>query len=221
MGKFWHMKTYNASDTIKKVSFLLETKEKFAFVTYTRSAIFSAIGEVKGEKKPPKNFTKHILNGLQMQSDNFVCAIQTDLVNSSLNKFKELNIDTDYFYDPSFLEYYINNNYDVFKTFTSWYLKHTKSVVVSFQNEMYINKYFCSDSTFIQVPYNDFYSKVDLITKEIVSKTNKADLLIFDCPMLSSAIAPKIWAETDMSIFDLGRTLNAARSLLKTNDSKK
>lgn len=215
------MKTRNASDTIKKVSLLLENKQKFAFVTYTRSAIFSAIGEVKGEKKPPKHFTKSVLDGLQTQHPNFVRAVQTDLAASSHDKFKDLRIDTDHFYDPSFLEYYINNDYDVFKTFTSWYFKYTKAVVVSFQNESYINKYFSSDSAFIQVPYNDFYSKVDSITKEIVSKASGTDLVILDCPMLSSAIAPKIWTETNMSVLDLGRTLNAARSLIKSNDSKK
>lgn len=215
------MKTRNASDTIKQVSLLLEKKEKFAFVTYTRSAIFSAIGEVKGEKKPPKNFTKSVLDGLQTNHPNFIRAVQTDLANLAYEKFKELRIDTSNFYDPGFLEYYINNDYDVFKTFTSWYFKYTKAVVVSFQNESYINKYFSSDSTFIQVPYNDFYSKVDTITKEVASKSGETDLVILDCPMLSSALAPKIWTETNMSVLDLGRTLNAARSLIKSNDSKK
>lgn len=215
------MKTYNATDTIKKVSLLLEKKQKFAFVTYTRSAIFSALGEVKGDKKPPKHFTKCILDGLQMQDESFVRAAQNDLVNSSLEKFKDLSISPNNFYDPGFLEYYINNNYDVFKTFASWYFKYTKAIVVSFQNESYIGKYFSADSTFIQVPYNDFYSKVDSITKEVLSVKNGAELVILDCPMLSSAIAPKLWTESNMSILDLGRTLNAARSLVKSNDSKK
>lgn len=215
------MKTYNATDTIKRVSLLLEKKEKFAFVTYTRSAIFSVLGEVKGDKKPPKHFTKCILDGLQIDDELFVKAAQNDLVNLSLEKFKDLNINPNNFYDPGFLEYYINNNYDIFKTFISWYFKHTKAVVVSFQNESYINKYFSTDSNFIQVPYNDFYSKVDSITKEILAIKNGANLVILDCPMLSSAIVPKLWTESNMSILDLGRTLNAARSLVKGNDSKK
>lgn len=215
------MKTHNASDTIKKVSLLLEKKEKFAFITYTRSAVFSAIGEVKGDKKPPKHFTKCVLEGLQNQDKNFTKAIQYDLVTSCSEKFKELNVHSDHFYDPGFLEYYINTDYDVFKTFASWYFKFTKAVVVSFQNEAYIGKYFSSDSSFIQVPYNDFYSKVDQITKDIISKADGAELVLFDCPMLSAALGPKVWAESSMSILDLGRTLNAARSLVKTNDSKK
>ncbi len=215
------MKTHNALETMKEVSLLLGRKEKFAFVTYTRSAIFSVTGEVKGEKKPPKQFTKLILDGLQEENNYFVKAIQPDLVKLSINKFKELFVNTNDFYDPGFLEYYINNNYDVFKTFVSWYFKNTKAIVVSFQNESYINKYFSSDSTFIQVPYNDFYLKVDLITKEILSKSNGIDTVFFDCPMLSSAIAYRIWSESNMSVIDLGRTLNAAKSIVKNNDSKK
>jgi hypothetical protein len=215
------MKTYNAVETIKKVSHLFESKQKFAFTTYTRSAILSCIGEVKGDKKPPKAFTKLILDGLQKQDNNFIKAIQNDLVFASAQKLKASEIALKDVYDPGFLEHYINSNYDVFKTFISWYVKNTKTVVVSFQQESFINKYFSTDSTYIQVPYNDFYSKVDSITEQIINSSVGSELCILDCPMLSAALAPKLWDNSQMSIFDLGRTLNAAKALVKHNDSKK
>ena len=92
------------------------------------------------------------------------------------------------------------------------------SIVVSFQNQNYIGKYFSADSVFIQVPYNDFYSRIDSITEEIKSHKNDFDLCIFDCPMLSAALAVQVWDNTDMSIIDLGRTLTVARALAKNND---
>ena len=197
---------------------MLERKEKFAFVTYTRSAIFTLTGELKGEKKPPKNFIKLLSDGMQKKDPNFIKAVQKDLMLSSMDKLENLNLKNVEFYDPAFLELYVNNNYDIFKTFTSWYFKNTKAVVVSFQSQNYIGKYFSSDSIFIQVPYNDFYSKIESITEEIKTHKGEYDLCIFDCPMLSAALAVQVWGNTDMSIIDLGRTLTVARALGKNND---
>lgn len=197
---------------------MLERKEKFAFVTYTRSAIFTLTGELKGEKKPPKNFVKLLSDGMQKKDPNFIKAVQKDLMLSSMDKLENLNLKNVEFYDPAFLELYVNNNYDIFKTFTSWYFKNTKAVVVSFQSQNYIGKYFSSDSIFIQVPYNDFYSKIESITEEIKTHKGEYDLCIFDCPMLSAALAVQVWGNTDMSIIDLGRTLTVARALGKNND---
>ena len=93
---------------------MLERKEKFAFVTYTRSAIFTLTGELKGEKKPPKNFVKLLSDGMQKKDPNFIKAVQKDLMLSSMDKLGNLNLKGVEFYDPAFLELYINNNYDVF-----------------------------------------------------------------------------------------------------------
>ena len=100
-------------------------------------------------------------------------------------------------------------------------IKNTKSIVVSFQPDGLIRKYFSIDSGFIQVPYNDFYSKVDQISENILNNANGAELVLLDCPMLSAALSPKLWESSDMSILDLGRTLNAARATVKYNDTKK
>ena len=41
------METLTEKQTIIKVTELLEKKNRFAFVTYTRSSLFTAIGELK------------------------------------------------------------------------------------------------------------------------------------------------------------------------------
>lgn len=210
------MKTYNAIETIKKATYLLEKSERFAFVTYTRSAIFSLTGELTGDKKPPKNFTKLVTSSLDNKDRMFVKAVQRDLIKSSTEKIKEnhqVDLSTSTFYDPGFLEYYINTNYDIFKTFTSWYLKNTNAIIVSFQGQSSISKYFSKDSIYLNAPYNDFYSKIDPITEEIVKNSDKTNLCILDCPMLSTALAQNLWEKSSMSILDLGRTLTVARSL--------
>lgn len=210
------MKTHNAVETIKKVSYLLECKERFGFVTYTRSSIFSLTGELTGDKKPPKNFIKLITSSLLNKDKMFVKAVQKDLIKSNLEKIKEnieVDLSTSTFYDPAFLEYYINNSYDIFKTFISWYLKTTNVVIVSFQGNQTISKYFSKDSIYLNAPYNDFYSKIDSITEEIIKNSDKTNLCVLDCPMLSTALAQNLWEKSSMSILDLGRTLTVAKSL--------
>ncbi len=114
---------------------MLEKKEKFAFVTYTRSAIFTLTGELKGEKKPPKNFVKLLSDGMQKKDPNFIKAAQRDLMLSSSDKLGSLNIKGTEFYDPAFLEVYINNNYDIFKTFVSWYFKTQRLLLFLFKTK--------------------------------------------------------------------------------------
>lgn len=215
------MKTFNAKDTINHVTYLLETKEKFSFVTYTRSAILAVLGEINDEKKPPKSFTKAISDGLSKKDTMFIKSIQNDLAFSALPRLEKSGIKLDKVYDPGFLEHYINSNVEIFRTFMNWYVRNTKSIVVSFQGESYINRYFSQDTKFINVPYNDFYSRVDSIVAEVKEHQKDAYLCILDCPMLGSALAPKIWDATNLSILDLGRTLNVIKNVAKQNDSKK
>lgn len=215
------MKTFNAKDTINHVTYLLETKQKFGFVTYTRSAILSVLGEINDEKKPPKQFARAVSDGLTKKDPNFIKAIQNDLASASVQKLEKLGLKLDKVYDPAFLEYYVTSNIEIFKTFMNWYVRNTNSVVVSFQGESYINRYFSHGSKFINVPYNDFYSRIDAIVAEVKEYEKDAYLCVLDCPMLGSALAPRIWENTNLSVLDLGRTLNVVKNAAKQNDSKK
>lgn len=208
------MKTLTDRQTIQKVTELLEKKERFAFVTYTRSAIFAAVNEIKGEKKPPKYFTRAVVSGLASTDTVFHKAVQEDLLMSLKDKLGKMGLNSQDFYDPTFLEGYINDNYDVFQTFMSYYFKHNKCIVVSFQYKNVVSKYFSKESTFIHVPYNDYYDKIDQIADQI-AELNQYDLVVLDCPMFSAAVAPKIWEKTNMSIIDLGKSLTVARALSK------
>lgn len=209
------MRTLNEKETIKQVTYLLEKKNRFAFVTYTRSAILSAIGDLKGDKKPPKYFSKAILTGLTNQDPLFVKALQKDFVSGIENKIDAIGLKETSFYDSSYLEYYINNNHDIFDTFMSYFFKHNKTLVISFQYKSLISKYFAKNSAYIHVPYNDFYDKIDSIMAQITEFDNEYDMCVLDCPMFSSAIAPRIWEKTNMSIIDLGKSLTAARAVAK------
>ncbi len=207
------MKTVSEKQTIIKATSLLESKDRFCFVTYTRSAIFSASGEVRGDKKPPKHFARSIVSGLTNNNKNFVKAIPLELSGLTASKVREIN--DEIFYDANYLDYYINNSYDVYKIFMNRYFKEQDALVISFQNQSLISRNFGDNSSYIQVPYNDFYDKVDSISAQVSEFSTGYSLCILDCPMFSSAIAPKIWEKTNMSIMDLGKSLTLARSFHK------
>jgi hypothetical protein len=206
------MKTHNAKETIIKVTELLEKKKRFAFVTYTRSSFFSVLGDIKGDKKPPKHFVQATLRGLTVNESNYIAATQLDFIESHGEKFGKIGIADKDFFDSGFLEKYINEEYDIFKTFMNHYFKHNKVVVVSFQHKSNIGKFFSKDSVFITVPYNDFYDKIDSIVAQISEFEGEYDTVVLDCPMFGSAVAPKIWEKTKMSILDIGKTLTVARA---------
>lgn len=209
------MKTVNEKETIRHTAKLLAEKNRFAFVTYTRSAILSALNDLKGDKKPPKYFSKAILSGLSSQDPNFYKALQKDYVTGIEGRIDSVGLKNQFFYDSSYLEHYINNNHDVFDTFMSYFFKYNKALIISFQYKSLISKYFSKESAYIHIPYNDFYDKIDSVVSQISEFDNEYDLCILDCPMFSSAIAPKIWEKTNMSIFDLGKSLTAARAVAK------
>ena len=212
------MKILNEKQTIINVTKLLEDKKRFAFVTYTRSALFTAVGELKGDKKPPKNFTKSILTGLTNNDKMFVKASQKDFIEQFDQKLSKAGLNNEIFADAAFLESYINNNEEVFNIFMRHYLKETKCLVISFQYKSLISKYFSKDSAFIHIPYNDFYDKLDGIMAQISEFTGEYDLCVLDCPMFSAAIAPRIWEETNMSVLDLGKSLTVARAVAKSKE---
>ena len=209
------MKTVNQLATIKHVTQAMSQRDRYAFVTYTRSALLSAIGELKGDKKPPKYFAKAILAGLANQDPAFSKALQKDFISGIEDKIDMLGLKDSVFYDSSYLEWYINNNHDVFDTFMAYFLKHNKALIISFQYKSLISKYFSKDSAYIHVPYNDFYDKIDSVVAQIKEFDNDYSLCVLDCPMFGSAIAPRIWEKTNMSIIDLGKSLTAARAVAK------
>jgi hypothetical protein len=206
------MKTYNTKQTIIKVTEMLEKKKRFAFVTYTRSAFFSVLGDIKGDKKPPKHFVQATLRSLTLNDNDYISATQPDFIESHGHKFGKLGIADKDFYDAGFLETYINEKYDIFKTFMGYYFKHNKVLVVSFQHKSNIGKFFSKDSAFINVPYNDFYDKLDSVLAQITEFEGEYETVVLDCPMFGAALAPKIWESTKMSILDIGKTLTVARA---------
>jgi hypothetical protein len=201
------MKIKTPRQTIIDLTYLMSNKERFAFVNFSKSALLAASGRIAHDKKPPKYFTKSIQNSLDINDKNYMKSVPEYILSQEsgfdidcVEALKRTQV-----YDAGTIEnLFITNKY-VFDCFVEFYIRYTKTLVVSFHDKKSIQNIIGSSAEVLHVPYNDFYDKLDSIFDSIKEYDGKVDYCILDCPVLSSAIASKIWNKTNMSILDFGK----------------
>jgi hypothetical protein len=201
------MRLNNNIQTIKDLTYKMSRKERFAFVNFSKSALLAASGKLPHEKKPPKYFTKSIIKSLEIEEKNYMKSIPSYMYDSQdgLDFSSITGLASSSIYDASTIEDYFMHNKSVFDSFVDFYIKYSKTLVVSFHDKKVIQKIIGSSCDVITIPYNDFYDKLDQIFDQISAYDGKVDYCIFDCPVLSSALASKVWEKTNMSILDFGK----------------
>ena len=60
----------------------------------------------------------------------------------------------------------------------------------------------------INISYGNMYKRHEDIFNDIAKLNNKVQYCLLDCSSLGLALSHKIWNELNMSIIDLGKTLN-------------
>jgi len=208
------MKIQNHKNTIITLTEKMNSKEKFAFVNFPRSALVSLTND-GNEKRVNKYFSKAIKNSFEIQDSNYLKALPASFITSS-EEGSKMNIASiaknNVYCDSTTLEYYFSSKEDIFKSFVNHYIRNTPFVIVSFHDKKMISQTIGNPVGVINVPYNDFYDKVDSIFAQIAEYEGKVDYCLFDCPLLSSALPYKIWNELNMSMIDLGKVFSYARS---------
>ena len=99
-----------------------------------------------------------------------------------------------------------------FTSFVDFYIRNNPYVVVTFHDRKVITRVLGTPFDTIYVPYNDYYDKLDSIIETLATYTGKVDTVILDCPLLSAALANKIWDNLDFSIIDFGKVISFARA---------
>lgn len=203
-------------DPVKSIISLtekIESKKKFAYVNISRSAI--NVLNNSSEKKPPKYFMKSLSKCVSIQDDNFLKAVPSEFSQDIENgKLSPLGITPDgTYYDAGMFEYFFNTKKDVVDIFLNHYIKNSKNVILTFHDQKTVQKMFGQHQYVITVPYNNYYDKLDSIVAQVCEFDDGVDNCILDCPMLGTAIAPKIWSEMNMSIIDFGKVVSSAKFL--------
>jgi hypothetical protein len=201
------------AQTIQSLTLKMLSKERFAYVNFPRSALI-AMGN-SDIKKNSKEFSDSITKSFSINDNNFMKGIPLAFVNSndSENELDYSKVDSNQvYYNSTTLENYFNNNEVAFTSFVDFYIRNTPYVVVTFHDRKVITRVLGSPVDTIYVPYNDYYDKLDSIIESLSAYKGKVDTVILDCPLLSAALANKIWNELDFSIIDFGKVISFARA---------
>jgi len=205
----------NNAKTITTLTEKMNSKEKFALINFPRSSLMAMGNSINGDKRPNKSFTRSIQNSFNIVDKNYMKGLPPAFIYSgeedNLSNFSQVLKDETY-YDSTTLEQYYSSDESIFNSFTNHYIRDSSFIVVSFHDKKIINKMLGNPLEVINVPYNDFYDKVDSIFSSIEKFDGKVDYCLFDCPLLSSALPAKIWTELNMSMIDLGKVFSFART---------
>lgn len=216
--------TLKILDPVKSIITLtekMESKKKFAYVNISRSAI-NAANNVS-EKKPPKYFMKAISKCFSIEDENFLKAIPVEFSRDiEKNELSSIGLKNNgVYYDANMFDYFFANKKEVVDIFINHYIRDSKNLVLSFHDKKIIEKIFGSNQYVVTIPYNNYYDKLDSIVSQIKEFSNEIDSCILDCPMLSTAISPKIWEETEVSIIDFGKVVSSAKFIINQEKNKR
>lgn len=198
----------NPIQSVIDVTSFLQKKEKFAYVNIPKSSI---VGLSKNSDNAfPSYFAKNVVNGLRSNQRGVMKAVSHALVSDiEAGKHYKIGLNkNDKYYYSNIFEYYYMNNRDVYNSVLDFFIKNSKTVTVSFHDKKIVQKHIGYNTHVINVQFNSQYEKIDSIYAQLSEFDGGVDYCIMDCGVLSLALLPKIWENLNMSVIDLGKTIN-------------
>ena len=190
---------------------LMDSKEKFAFLNISKSSIVS-LGKNKSDIGSAK-FAKEIIRSINLTGKNIIKNIPESLleeVKASSHSGIGL-VDDGRFYTPNLFEYFCENNKQIYNDIFNFYIKNTKTVIVSFHDKKTIYKFMGFKIHVINVSFNNYPSRFEETFNKIAALNGEVDYCIMDCSSLGLALSNSIWNKLDMSIIDLGKTISISK----------
>jgi hypothetical protein len=191
---------------------LMNSKEKFAFLNISKYSIVAL--NKKNENSFPQMFAKAILKSVAIDHPRVMKSFSSGLVEEVENgRHSRLGLNAgDRDYSSNLFEHYFLNQKDVFDTFTQFYIKDTPSLVVSFHDKKTVYKTLNAKVNVITVPYANHYEKLDDVFAQVAEFEGGVDYCLMDCSSLGLALSGKIWEKLNMSVIDLGKTINFTKN---------
>ena len=168
----------------------------------------------KNENSFPPHFAKAILKSISLEHPRIMKNYSSGLVDDvKSGKHSKIGLnDTDRSYSSNLFEHYFLNKKDVFDYFTNFYFKYTPTLVVSFHDKKTVYKTLNTKVNVITVSYNNHYDKLEDVFAQVAEFEGGVDYCLMDCSSLGLALAGKIWEKLDMSVIDLGKTINFTKN---------
>lgn len=194
-------------ESLVKVTEALSSKKKFAYVNIPKASIVAL--SKNSDNSFPNFFAKNVVATMKSTDPGIMKALSHTLVDDVANgKHYKIGLhkNADYYYSNIF-EYYYLNDRETFNSIVDFYIRYAKSAIVTFHDSKIVSKHFGYNVHTINVPYNNYYTKIDDVYAQLSELDGELDYCMLDCGVLGLGILPKVWKNLNMSIIDLGKTL--------------
>lgn len=207
------MTIFNPVQSVISLTSVMNGNTKFSYINVPKSSI---VALSKNSENPfPKNFAKNILSSLKNSDKNVMKAISHSLI-SDIENGKHYKIglikEANYYYSNIF-EYYYLNNKEVYDSLINFYIKNTPKVIVTFHDKKVAQRHFGFDAHVINVPFHNYYDKLDDIYSQVSEFDGGVNYCLLDCGIFGLALMTKIWENLDMSVIDTGKVLSLSKTL--------
>lgn len=198
----------NINKSLIQLTSLMNSDKKFAFINISKSSIIRL--NKKNEKSFLSNIAKEIINSINISGDRVMKNISYDLMKEIQHgKYSTIGLTKEtYYHYPNVFEYFFENDKSVFDSIISFYIKNTPSAIISLHDQRRISTVLGLKKNIIEISYESMYNKYEEIFNQLKELNNKIQYCLLDCSSLGLALSHKIWNELNMSIIDLGKTLN-------------
>lgn len=211
------IKIATQTQTIQTLTKKMLGRGKYAYVCFPKTVLLTLGSE--DSKNIPMGFMEDIRKSFLIKDNSYMKSVPSSFVYSAekedglnLSIFEEDSI----YFNSSTLENYFHSNKFVFDSFVEFYIKNTSFIIVSFNDKKYVARTLGLPAAHIQISYNNY--DLESICKSIDQVKNRSDMIILDCPIISSGLAHKIWERFDLSILDMGKIIGFSKT--KSNDKK-
>lgn len=202
------MSFLDVNASVIKLTAAMQGKDKFSYINIPKSSIVGL--SRNSDNSFPNYFAKGVLSSFK-NTDKRVMKAVSHTLKSDVEAGKHfkigLNKHHEYYYSNVF-EYFYMNNRDVYDSIMDFFVKNTKTVTVSFHDKKLVQKHLGYNTHVINVPFNNYYEKLDSVYAQLTEFEGGVDYVIFDCGVFGLALLPKIWENLNMSVIDLGKTIN-------------
>lgn len=201
----------NPKESVIKLTHEMSNKNKFAYINVPKASIVAL--SKSSENAFPNPFAKNVVASLKSTDKNILKAVSHSLqsdIDAGRHYKIGLNKNGEYFYSNIF-EYYYLNDREVYTSIVDFYIRYSKSAIVTFHDKKMVMKHFGPNMHVISIPFTNYYNKVDDVYAQLSELDGELDYCLLDCGVFGLGILPKVWKNLNVSLIDLGKTITLSK----------
>lgn len=198
--------------SVINVTYEMSNKNKFAYINVPKASIVAL--SKNSENSFPNSFARNVVTSLKMTDKRVLKAVSHSLqgdIDAGRHYKIGLHKNGEYYYSNIF-EYFYLNDREVYDSIINFYIRYSKSAIVTVHDKKMVLKHFGPNTHIISIPYNNYYNKVDDVYAQLAELDGELDYCLLDCGIFGLGLLPKVWKNLNMSIIDFGKTLSISKN---------